>query len=324
MIDIEEARRVLRIEAQSILDAVERLGPSFVQATELISKCMGKVVVTGIGKSGLIARKMASTLTSTGTPAVFLHPAESSHGDLGVISKGDVVIAISNSGEAQELQPILAFSVRRSIPVIGITSRSDSSVGRSGLFIDASVKEEACPLGLAPTSSSTVALALADALAMAVLKRRGFTRDDFAEFHPSGRLGRKLLTRVKDLMHTGDGLPLVGRSEPMTRVLSLMTMKEVRGVAGVVNSDESLAGIITDGDIRRRLEKDNKAFTESAEQLMSQNPKTIDLNEFAERALFVMEQFKIQTLFVTDKNSGTPRKPVGLLHLQDLLRANVR
>lgn len=324
MLDIEEARRVLRIEAQSILDAVERLGAGFSQAVDLLFQCKGKVIVTGIGKSGLIGRKIASTLTSTGTPSLFLHPAESAHGDLGVMTGGDIVLAISYSGEAQELQPILAFAVRRSIPVVAMTSRAESSLGRAGLFVDISVKEEACPLGLAPTSSSTVTLALGDALAMAVLKRRGFNRDDFAEYHPSGRLGRKLLTRVKDLMHVGEGLPLVGRKEPMTKVLSLMTMKEVRGVAGVVNDDLGLAGIITDGDVRRRLERDNTAFTETAEQLMTQNPKTIDVNEFAEKALFVMEQFRIQSLFVTDKSSTKPRQPVGLIHLQDLLRANVR
>lgn len=324
MIEVEEARRVLRIEAQCILDAVEKLGPSFAQATSALIECKGKVIVTGIGKSGLIGRKISSTLSSTGTPSVFLHPAESSHGDLGVIGKQDVILAISYSGEAPEFNPILAYAVRHNLPVVAMTSRQESSLGKSGIFIDISVKEEACPLGLAPTSSSTTSLALGDALAMAVLRRRGFSREDFAEYHPSGRLGKKLLTRVKDLMHVGDGLPLVGRTEKMTKVLSLMTMKEVRGVAGVIDKDQSLAGIITDGDIRRRLERENTSFTENAEQLMTQNPKTIDANEFAEKALFIMEQFQIQSLFVTDKASDAPRKPVGLIHLQDLLKANVR
>jgi arabinose-5-phosphate isomerase len=323
MMDIEEARRVLRVEAQSILEAVEKLGPSFAEATTALFNCKGKVIVTGIGKSGHIGRKISSTLSSTGTPSVFLHPAESTHGDMGVLAEGDVLIGISVGGEAEEMKPILNFAVRRGIPVISMTGQRDSSLGRSGIFIDISVKEEACPLGLAPTSSSTVTLALGDALAMAVLRRRGFSREDFAEFHPSGRLGRRLLTRVKDLMHMGDSLPLVGRRESMTKVLSLMTKKEVRGVAGVLADDGALAGIITDGDIRRRLERDNSAFTETAEELMSQNPKTIDGNEFAEKALFLMEQFRIQSLFVIDKGAGS-RRPVGLIHMQDLLGAGIR
>lgn len=324
MIEVEEARRVLRVEAQSILDAVERLGQSFTDATQLLLNCQGKVIVTGIGKSGLIGRKIASTLSSTGTPSLFLHPAESAHGDLGVISENDVVVAISYSGESTELETILNFANRKSIPVVAMTSQADSSLGKSGLFIDVGVKEEACPLGLAPTSSTIVTMALGDALAMAVLRKRGFKREDFAEYHPSGRLGRKLLTRVKDLMHTAEGMPIVKETSAMTEVLSLMTSKEVRGVAGVVAKDGTLKGIITDGDIRRRLEKNNKPFTEVAKELMNQSPKTIDATEFAEKALFLMEQFQIQNLFVTDKSSDQPGKPVGLIHLQDLLKANIR
>lgn len=324
MIEIEEARRVLRIEAQAILEMVERIGDQFVSAVEAIYACKGKVIVTGIGKSGLIGRKIASTLSSTGTPSVFLHPSESAHGDLGVVSDNDLIIAISYSGEAAELSTILNFASRRNIPIIAFTGSGDSTLGRSGIWVDASVKEEACPLGLAPTASSTACLALGDALAMAVLRKRGFTRDDFASLHPSGRLGRKLLTRVRDLMHINEGLPLVQESEPMPKVLSLMTSKEVRGVAGVTDPAGNLVGVITDGDIRRRLEKINDSLTEKAGQMMSKNPKTIDVNELAEKALFVMEQFQIQSLFVTDKSSRQPKSPVGLLHLQDLLRANVR
>ncbi len=324
MLEVEEARRVLRIEAQAILDAVEKLGPNFTKAVELVLGCKGKVIVTGMGKSGLVGRKISSTLSSTGTQSVFLHPAESSHGDLGVIGENDVIVAISYSGEAAELSAILNFASRRNIPLIGMTGVVDSTLGRAGVALDIAVKEEACPLGLAPTASSTVTLALGDALAMAVLRKRGFRREDFAEYHPSGRLGRKLLTRVRDLMHVGQALPLVEKSETMTKVLSLMTSKEVRGVAGVVDTDHTLVGIITDGDIRRRLEKNNKPFTETADEIMSRNPKTIDANEFAERALFVMEQFQIQTLFVIDKASAEPKRPVGLLHLQDLLKANIR
>lgn len=324
MIELEEGRRVLRIEAQSLLDAVERLDADFSKAAQLVMSCKGKLIVTGIGKSGLIGRKISSTFSSTGTPSLFLHPAESAHGDLGVIADSDLILAISNSGEAEELQSILNFAARRNIPVIAMTSRKDSSLGRAGVVIDVSVKEEACSLGLAPTSSTTLTLALGDALAMAVLRLRGFTREDFAQFHPSGALGRRLLTRVGDLMHKGDQLPLVSENEDMTKVLTLMTSSHVRGVAGVVDKDHSLCGIITDGDIRRRLEKNKQPFTEPVKDVMSKNPKTIDVNELAEKALFVMEQFRIQSLFVIDKTSTNTKKPVGLLHLQDLLKARLR
>lgn len=324
MIELEEGRRVLRIEAQSLLDAVERLDADFSKATRLVLNCKGKLIVTGIGKSGLIGRKISSTFSSTGTPSLFLHPAESAHGDLGVIADSDLILAISNSGEAEELQSILNFAARRNVPVIAMTSRKDSALGRAGVVIDVSVKEEACSLGLAPTSSTTLTLALGDALAMAVLRMRGFTREDFAQFHPSGVLGRRLLTRVGDLMHKGDQLPIVSENEDMTKVLTLMTSSHVRGVAGVVDKDQSLSGILTDGDIRRRLEKNKNAFTESVNDIMSKNPKTIDVNELAEKALFVMEQFQIQSLFVIDKASANIKKPVGLIHLQDLLKARLR
>ncbi len=324
MIEIEEARRVLRIEAQSILDVVERLDENFKLAVDKIIACKGKVIVTGIGKSGLVGRKISSTLNSTGTPSLFLHPAESSHGDLGVISENDLVIAISNSGETEELTPTLHFAVRRNIPLIVMTSKQSSTLGRAGVFLDISVREEACSLGLAPTSSSTVTVALGDALAMAILKVRGFGREDFAEFHPAGSLGRRLVLRVKDLMHgSGLGLPLVRRTDDMAKVLALMTSAEVRGVAGVLDENDRLCGCITDGDLRRRLEKNKNPLTDIAEDIMSKSPKTIDQNEMAEKALFVMEQFQIQNLFVIDKSNGS-LKPVGVIHLQDLLKAKLR
>lgn len=324
MIEIEEARRVLKIEAQAILDLAEKLDNNFKLAVEKILACQGKLIVTGIGKSGLVGRKIASTFSSTGTPAFFLHPAESSHGDLGVVTNDDVILAISNSGETEELIPILNFVMRRNIPFLVMTSKATSLLGKSGLFLDISVKEEACSLGLAPTSSSTVTLALGDALAMAVLKLRGFGRDDFAEFHPAGTLGRRLFLRVRDLMHTGAALPLVQLNDEMTKVVTLMTSAEVRGVAGVLDAKNQLCGCVTDGDIRRRLEKNKNPLSESAQDIMSLNPKTIDASEMAEKALFIMEQFQIQNLFVTDKSAKSPLTPVGLIHLQDLLRAKLK
>lgn len=323
--DVEEGRRVLKIEAQSILDVAERLNGNFEQAVKLVLECTGKVIVTGIGKSGQVARKMASTLSSTGTPSLYLHPAESSHGDMGVISTGDLVVAFSYGGESPEFAPLLNFVTRRGVPLIGFTARGESALARHAtVVLDITVKEEACPLGLAPTSSSTASLALADALAMAVLKRRGFRKEDFAEFHPGGSLGRRLTMRVKDVMHKGDALPLVQPEESMTRVISLMTSKDVRGVAGVIDKNSSLVGIVTDGDIRRRLEKSSNPLTEKAQDVMSKNPKTIDCNELAEKAAFLMEQFRIDRLFAIDRSSDNPQRPVGLIHFQDLLRAGIR
>lgn len=323
--DVEEGRRVLKIEAQSILEVAEKLNGGFTQAVQMLLDCKGKVIVTGIGKSGQIARKMASTLSSTGTPALYLHPAESSHGDMGVITEGDLVVAFSYGGESPEFAPLLNFVTRRGVPLVAFTARGESALAKHAtVVLDISVKEEACPLGLAPTSSSTASLALADALAMAVLKRRGFRKEDFAEFHPGGSLGRRLTMRVKDVMHKGEALPIVTPEEGMSRVISLMTSRDVRGVAGVVDAKQSLVGIITDGDIRRRLEKSSNPLLEKAADVMSKNPKTIDCNELAEKAAFLMEQFKIDRLFAIDRASDNPLRPVGLIHFQDLLRAGIR
>lgn len=325
MSDIEEGRRVLKIEAQSILDLAERLNGAFQMSVDMVLNCSGKVIVTGIGKSGQIARKLAATFSSTGTPALYLHPAESSHGDMGVVGKGDLVVAFSYGGESPELGPLLNFLARRDIPLIAFTARGESPLAKAArCVLDIAVKEEACPLGLAPTSSSTASLALADALAMAVLKRRGFKKEDFAEFHPGGALGKKLTLRVKDVMHSGDALPIVTLAEEMKKVISLMTSKDVRGVAGVVDEKQNLIGIITDGDIRRRLEKSANPLGERAKDVMSKNPKTIDCNELAEKAAFLMQQFKIDRLFAIDRQASNPHKPVGLIHFQDLLNAGIR
>lgn len=323
--DIAEAQRVLSIEANAIMALRDRLNGHFSQALDLLVECKGKVIVTGIGKSGHIGRKIAATLSSTGTPAAFMHPAEASHGDLGLVETKDLVIGISYGGEAQELQDLLRYCVRKGIKLIAMTAKLQSSLAKAAtVVLDVGVKEEACPLGLAPTASSTCTLALGDALAMALLKRRGFKEEDFAEFHPGGALGRRLLTRVEDVMHGGESLAVVRPETGMRDVLALMTQKEVRGVAGVIDAGSNLIGIITDGDIRRRLEKSHNPLDEKAQDLMSKNPKTVDAHELAEKALFMMEQFRIQTLFVVRKDSAQPSEPVGILHLQDLLRAKIR
>lgn len=323
--DIEEAIRVFDIESRAILELKNRLGDGFIKALDLIQNIEGKVVVTGMGKSGHVGRKIASTMASTGTPAVFLHPAESSHGDLGVIGRKDVIIAISNGGETPELKDILNFAARKGIPVIALTGQPRSTLGQMAeVVLDISVSEEACPLGLAPTASSTATLALGDALAMCLLKRRGLKEEDFAEFHPGGKLGRRLLTRVEDVMHSGEGFPLVKPQTGMREVVALMTRKDVRGVAGVIDENENLIGVITDGDLRRALERSHNPLDGVASDIMSRNPKTIDAKELAEKALFVMEQFAIQTLFVIRRDSDHPKRPVGLLHLQDLLKAQLR
>lgn len=322
---IQQGLRVLEVEAQAILALKDRLGAEFEQVVSLITNCKGKLILTGMGKSGQIAKKLAATFSSTGTPAVFLHPAESSHGDLGVIQTGDVVMALSYGGESPEFSGILRFVARKGMPLIAVTGNLNSSLAKAAqVTLNVHVSEEACPLNLAPTASSTATLALGDAVAMAVMAEKGFSPEDFAEFHPGGSLGYRLLTRVKDVMHGGEALPAVGLETPLREVFSIMTHKDVRGAAGVVDEKGDLVGVITDGQIRRRLEKSTDPLTGTAKDLMTTNPRTIDANELAEKALFVMEQFQINMLFVLDKDSDKPRQPVGILHVQDLLRAKLR
>lgn len=323
---IDEAKRVLQIESQALAQFSDKLSDkeaekNFVQAVELLADCKGKVILTGMGKSGQVARKISSTLSSTGTPSLFLHPAEGSHGDLGVISENDLVLAISYGGSSDELLSLLKFVARKSVPLIALTGNLKSELAQSSsVCIDVSVSEEACPLKLAPTSSSTLSLAVGDALAMCVLKENGFKEQDYAEFHPGGALGKKLLTRVSDVMHKGDALPLVVGETSMSEVLSIMTAKEVRGVAGVINTEGALVGAITDGDIRRSLERKEDLISLTAKDLMNITPKTIDANELAQKALFMMQEFKIQTLFCIDTSLSGPKKTIGLIHIQDLLK----
>lgn len=328
---LDKAKEVFDIESDAILNLKAGLGDEFLKALQYVVECQGKVIITGIGKSGIIARKMASTMSSTGTPALFLHAAESSHGDLGVITKSDIVIGISFGGESAELEDLLKFIKRTGVKLISITGNTQSRLAQAGdVILHIPVKKEACPLGLAPTSSTTATLAMCDALAMCALEMKGFKVEDFAQYHPGGKLGRKLLTRVADVMLT-DNLPIVDQKASFKEVLELMTQAQVRGICGVINSDQELIGVITDGDLRRKLnaEIDSGSVSSSlksmqAKDIMSVNPKTLDKSELAEKALFLMEQFRIQCLFVMDNEQSRSLKPVGLIHLQDLLAAKIR
>jgi arabinose-5-phosphate isomerase len=322
MSSIEEAKRVLSIEARSIEQMIERIDDRFALAVDIICECKAKVVVAGIGKSGHIGRKIAATMSSTGTPAFFLHPTEGSHGDLGVIGKDDCLLVISYGGSSQEIQDLLTFASRRGLKIIAMTGNMQSQMAQTAtVTLDISVSEEACPLKLAPTSSSTVTLALGDALAMAALKKKGFQQQDFAEFHPGGKLGRRLLTRVKDIMHENGALPVVLEESNMIEAVNVMTGSEVRGVAAVVSPQGQLIGVLTDGDIRRHLNKNQNPLDSKVKDLMSHQPKTIDSEELAVKALFIMEQFSIQSLFVVDPETKSPQ---GIIHLQDLIRAQIR
>lgn len=322
--DQKEAQMVFDIEAQAILNLKNRLS-TFSDAINLLHSCKGKVIVSGIGKSGVIGRKLSSTFNSTGTPALFLHPAESSHGDLGVISQNDIVLAISYSGANTEMNDLLNYVARKNIPLIAITGQIDSELARTAhVVLNVAIEKEACPMGLAPTASSTATLAMGDALAIVLLKRKGFNEEDFAEFHPGGKLGRRLLTRVQDVMKTSSEIPIVKRNFNLRQVIVEMTHKEIRGVAVVLEENGDLAGVIVDGDIRRWLERHSNPLEVMAETIMTPHPKTIDASELAEKALFMMEQFSILSLIVVDRSSEYPSKPVGVIHLHDLLKAKIR
>ena len=309
------ARKVLAIEARAIEKLSERLDENFSRAVELVSNCQGRVVVTGMGKSGIICRKIAATLNSTGTPSMFLHPAEALHGDLGMVVKDDAVIAVSNSGETEELVQLLETLKRLSVPLISLLGRTRSTLGNaSDVVLDVSVDEEACPMGLAPTASTTALLALGDALAMAVLETKGFTTEDFAVLHPRGHLGFKL-RRVENLMHTGEELPLVNADALMRDVIYEMSRKGL-GVTSVVDEHKKLVGVISDGDLRRQLGQDTGLLGRKAGECMTRNPVTIGAQELASSALALMEERKITSLLVPDDRGGI----AGIIHLHDLWR----
>jgi arabinose-5-phosphate isomerase len=315
----ETARKVLEIESRAILDLLPRIDAGFDRAVDLVLACAGRVVVTGMGKSGLIGQKISATLASTGTPSLFLHPAEAIHGDLGRIVKGDAVLAISHSGDTEEILALVPQVKRLGAPLLAMTGQPRSPLAAAAdVHLDVSIREEACPLGLAPTASTTAALAMGDALAMALVERRGFTVDDFAVLHPGGRLGKKLL-RVEDLMRTGDAVPRVGLATAMKDALFEMTGKRL-GLTTVVDGDGRVAGIISDGDVRRQLERHGYALLDkTAGECMTRDPVVIGRRELATAALDVMEARKITSLLIVDGRGAVE----GVLHLHDLWKTEM-
>jgi arabinose-5-phosphate isomerase len=316
---LARARRVLDVEMAGLAAVRERLDERFVAAVDVLLACRGKVVVTGVGKSGIVCRKIAATLASTGTPAFFLHAGEGGHGDLGTLERGDVLIAVSYNGESAEVLGLLPAARRLSLPLIAICGAAASTLCRAAdVVLDVGVPEEACPHNLAPTASTTATMAIGDALAIAVLAERGFSAEDFALLHPSGALGRRLL-RVEDVMHRDAALPLVPATAPLRDTLVEITSKRL-GVAGVVDARGELMGIITDGDLRRGLERTGDLRALTARELMTATPKTIRGGALAAEALALMERHAITSLFILADGS---RRPVGVIHLHDLLRASV-
>lgn len=319
---IEQAKRVLEIEARAIDALQERLNGQFTQAVQLILACEGRLVVTGMGKSGHIGRKIAATLASTGTPSFFLHPAEGIHGDLGMVTAADVVLSLSNSGETAEVVGIFPALRRIGASIIAMCGVSDSTMVRNAdVFLDVGVEQEACPLGLAPTASTTAALAMGDALAVALLAERQFTPQDFALYHPGGALGRRLLLTVANVMHTGEAVPLITPEKTVKEALFIMTAKGL-GAAAVVDEQNCLLGLITDGDIRRGLERGHDFLNQSVAAMMTRTAKTISADKLAAQALHLMEKNQprpITVLPVVDADN----RVIGMIHLTDLLRQGV-
>ncbi len=317
----ERAMRVLAIEAEAIAGLKGKLDHNFGRAVGILRGAVGKVIVTGMGKSGLIARKIAATLASTGTPAFFLHPAEGIHGDIGMVGRGDVVIVLSNSGETPEIVRLLPVFKRMGLSLVALTGRPDSTLGRhADVALDVGVPSEACPLGLVPTASTTAALAMGDALAVVLFEEKGLSAEDFAQFHPGGTLGRKLQT-VEDLMHTGDEVPMVAADTPLKDALFTISAKRL-GVTGVAGENGALIGVITDGDVRRAVGRGVDFFKATAGEVMSTQPKRILASELAASALRKMEEHAITSLFVF--GPAERERPVGIVHVHDLLKAGVR
>jgi len=316
---LELAREVLEIEASSITKLVERLGEPFLKAINLLYGCKGRVIVTGMGKSGLIGKKIAATFSSTGTPSFYLHPAESTHGDSGVLTREDVVLAISNSGETSELLQLLPLIKRFDVKLIAFTGKLNSTLAqKSDVTLDISVEREACPLGLAPTSSTTATLAMGDALALCLLKKRGFTPEDFLLFHPSGSLGKSLLYKVEDLMITGKNIPIVKADDRFQEAIVEISNKKL-GIAIVINNEGKTLGVLTDGDIRRTVINYKDVSTLTVKDVMTLNPKIIEKDALAAKALQIMEKFSITSIIITNEEGS----PEGIVHVHDLLKAGV-
>lgn len=316
---ITRALRTIDIEYRAIGELRKRLDNSFVQACELMLACTGRIVVMGMGKSGLIGRKIAATLSSTGSPAMFVHPGEASHGDLGMITDHDVVLAISYSGTAAEIMTILPVIKRKGVPLICLTGDPQSAMATTAnVHLDGSVQEEACPLGLAPTTSTTVALVLGDALAMALLEARGFTPEEFAFSHPGGRLGRRLLLKVRDVMHAGEAIPRVGPQTLLSEALLEISRKGL-GMTTVVDAEGVLRGVFTDGDLRRTLDSGKDIHKTRIQDVMSVHSKKIQENALATEAVLMMQENRIYTLLVTDASQAL----TGVIRMHDLLQANV-
>ncbi len=317
---IDLAKKVLTIEAKSVDNLKDRINENFLRAVEIIHSSKGRVVVTGMGKSGLVGRKIAATLASTGTPSFFMHPAEASHGDLGMVTEDDVVIAISNSGETDELVRLIPFLKYFNVKLIAITGNPDSTLAKQAdVVLDISVEEEACPFGFIPTASTTATLAMGDALAVCLILRNGFKKEDFAFFHPGGSLGRRMLTKVKDLMQTGEALPICSPDTIMLDAVLEISSKRL-GVVVVVDRERKVLGIITDGDVRRGVQRWGKEFFElKALDIMTKNPKTIGEEELAASALSMMQRYSITSLIVPGID-GTLR---GIIHIHDILKKGI-
>jgi arabinose-5-phosphate isomerase len=316
---IKRAADVLRIEANGLLAMIDRLDHNFVRAVELMGACRGKIVVTGLGKSGVICQKIAAMLASTGTPSFFLHSGDAVHGDLGMVREDDLILAVSNSGETDEILKLLPHFKRHGIKLLVITGNPNSTLAKAGdVVLDVRVTEEACTLGPAPTASTTAALAMGDALAVVLLEEKGFKEEDFALRHPGGTLGRRLLLRVADLMYRGAQLPVVQQKTLVRDALFEITSKRL-GVTGVTDAEGKLVGIITDGDLRRGLERKGQILELTAEEIMTREPKTVSADTMATEAMAVMERFPITSLFVLDARDC----PVGVIHLHDLVKAGI-
>jgi len=316
-------KRVLSIEAKAIEELVSRLDSRFTKALDILYNCTGRIVVTGMGKSGLIGKKISATFASTGAPSFFLHPAEGIHGDIGMVMQDDVILAISNSGETDEIIALLPIFKRRSLKIICLTGKHDSTLSRnSDVVLDVSVKEEACPMNLVPTASTTATLAMGDALAVALFEKRGFREEDFALYHPGGALGRRLLLSVKDLMHTGSAIPIVYENSNMKDVICEMTSKKL-GITAIVDSNRKLTGIITDGDLRRLLEREIgmkiDIFNLKASEVMTKNPRIISPDALAVSAVQIMESYSITSLIIKNDDDTVG----GIIHLHDLLKKGI-